>query len=78
MKKHIEKPVKAVVNGEGAFVAQSVRQAGDFDTAEEYWRWHCAFPHNSDKYGQEVRELELKLREIDKEYCLPNWGTFGT
>jgi hypothetical protein len=78
LKKHIDNPVKSVVNSEGAFVAQSMRQEGDFESANEYWRWHCGFPREADKYGEEVLGLEKKIQEINKEVTVPTWGIYGT
>ena len=78
MKRHIDTHIRSVVNTEGAFVAQSIRQEGDFETAQEYWRWHCMFNHDPNKYGDEVRDLELQIREIDKGLSIPDWGTYGT
>ena len=78
MKKHIANPVRGVVNSEGAFVAQSIRQEGDYDTANEYWRWHCSFHQDPDKYGEEIKQLELELRKIDEGLTIPDWGTYGT
>lgn len=73
----LEKPTRAVVNGESAFVAQRLRNDGYTGVAARYWSWACGH-ENREEFGDEVYELQMKLNEIDKGVSMPSWGTYGT
>lgn len=77
----LENPTRAVVNSESAFVAQRLRNDGYTGVAARYWSWACSVScghENRTEFGDEVYELELALRQIDKGISMPAWGTYGT
>ena len=76
-RKQLEKPTRAVVNSESAFVAQRLRDEGHVDVSKKYWSWVCG-GKSPDVFGEEVYELEMKLKEIDAGVSMPSWGTYGT
>lgn len=73
----LEKPTRAVVNSESAFVAQRLRNDGYTGVAARYWSWSCGH-ENREEFGDEVYELQMKLKEIDAGVSMPSWGTYGT
>lgn len=82
-RKQIEKPTRACVNSEAAFVAQRLRNEGYVEISAAYWSWTCAFAslgeqQGPDRFGQEVFELQKQLRAIDAGFNMPSWGTYGT
>lgn len=82
-RKQLEKPTRAVVNSEAAFVAQRLRNEGYSGIAARYWSWTCkslcSDPERGPlEFGQEVWELQRKLKEIDRGCDMPAWGTYGT
>jgi hypothetical protein len=72
----LAKPTRACVNSESAFVAQRLRDAGHVDLAKRYWSFVCS--SNKDLFGEVVRANEEKLKEIDRGFVMPEWGTKGT
>lgn len=76
-KAQLDKPTRAVVNSESAFVMDRLNNAGQSALARRYWSWSCG-AKNRTEFGDEVYELEMKLREIDKTVSMPSWGTYGT
>lgn len=77
MKAQLEKPTRAIVNGEASFVAQRLRDSGYRDVAARYWYWVCC-KMDVDEFGEEVYNLQVELNKIDKEFVMPSWGTYGT
>ena len=73
----LEKPTRAVVNSEAAFVAQRLRNDGYTGIAARYWSWVCSGAR-TDEFGSEVTELQAKLKQIDDGVSMPSWGTYGT
>lgn len=72
----LAKPTRACVNSESAFVAQRLRDAGHHDLAKRYWNYVCRC--GKDEFGDVVRANEEKLKEIDRGFVMPDWGTKGT
>lgn len=77
MKAQLEKPTRACSNNESSFVAYRLRKSGYPRVAERYWAWTCG-PENREEFGDEIYELQMKLKEIDREFVMPDWGTYGT
>ena len=78
-RKQLANPARAVVNPEAAFVAQTLRNEGYYETAAAYWSWTCGSPTSyGQKFSQEVHELQEQLRAIDAGQTMPEWGTYGT
>ena len=82
-RKQLEKPTRAVVNSEAAFVAQRLRNEGYLEIASKYWSWTCkSASHDDEKgpleFGQEVYDLQKLLKQIDAGCTMPAWGTYGT
>ncbi len=79
----IEKPAKAVVNSESSFVKQELFKQNP-ELAKEYWDWVCTWAwdpkRGTEKFGQVVYELQVKLEQISKksQSQMPAWGTYGT
>jgi hypothetical protein len=73
----LAKPTRACVNSESAFVAQRLRDAGHVDLAKTYWS-NVVCSSKKDFFGPIVAENELKLKEIDKGFTMPEWGYKGT
>ena len=78
MKAQVAKPARAVVNHEAAFVAQTLRNAGEVELAKKYWSWHCSSWEKNPIFGEEVQELQRQLKAIDSGVTMPAWGTYGT
>lgn len=77
IKAQIQKPTRAVVNSEAAFVAQRLRNDGYTGVAARYWSWSCGH-ENREEFGDEIYELQMQLNEIDRGVSMPAWGTYGT
>lgn len=82
-REQLKNPTRAVVNSEAAFVMQRLRNEGYFEIAASYWSWTCRFASSDpdkgpQEFGQEVYDLQLKLRSIDMGVSMPAWGTYGT
>ena len=77
IKAQLEKPTRAVVNSESAFVAQRLRNDGYTGVAARYWSWSCGH-ENREEFGDEIYELQMQLNEIDRGVSMPAWGTYGT
>lgn len=77
IKAQIQKPTRAVVNSEAAFVAQRLRNDGYTGVAARYWSWSCGH-ENREEFGDEIYELQMQLNEIDRSVSMPAWGTYGT
>lgn len=82
-RKQLEKPTRAVVNSEAAFVAQRLRNEGYTGIAARYWSWTCKSASSDpvrgpEEFGQEVYDLQMKLKGIDMGCEMPAWGTYGT
>lgn len=77
IKAQIQKPTRAVVNSEAAFVAQRLRNDGYAGVAARYWSWSCGH-ENREEFGDEIYELQMQLNEIDCSVSMPAWGTYGT
>jgi hypothetical protein len=76
----ISNPNRAVVNSESSFAAQRIRSV-DAELADEYWSWARSFSpdwKNAGKYGDVVKEQQIKMNEIDQEQTMPSWGYAGT
>jgi hypothetical protein len=78
MKAQIQKPTRAIVNSECAFVQERVYNAGEKELAKEYWSWTCSDWQSNPKFGDEVQALQTQLRAIDKQSTMPSWGIYGT
>ena len=78
MKAQLEKPTRAVVNGESSFVRQRLSDAGQHDLAKQYWYWICSAWQAHPIFGDEVLALQHQLDAIDKQSTMPSWGTYGT
>ncbi len=76
-RKQLEKPARACVNSESAFVTQRLRNEGYTGIAARYWSWTCG-RENPEEFGQEVYDLQMKLKAIDAGFTMPAWGTYGT
>ncbi len=76
-RKQLEKPARAVVNSEAAFVAQRLRTEGHTDIASRYWSWTCRRGTEAE-FGKEVYQLQQQLNAIDAGITMPEWGTYGT
>lgn len=72
----LEKPTRACVNSEAAFVAQRLRDQGFNELSKQYWNFVCG--GKDPGFSDEVKENEKKLKEIDKGFTMPEWGTYGT
>jgi hypothetical protein len=72
----LEKPTRACVNSEAAFVADRLRAQGFNELAKQYWNFVCG--GKDPGFSDEVKENEKKLKEIDKGFTMPDWGTYGT
>lgn len=77
IKAQIQKPTRAVVNSEAAFVAQRLRNDGYTGVAARYWSWSCGH-ENREEFGDEIYKLQMQLNEIDRGVSMPAWGTYGT
>lgn len=77
IKAQIQKPTRAVVNNEAAFVAQRLRNDGYTGVAARYWSWSCGH-ENREEFGDEIYKLQMQLNEIDRGVSMPAWGTYGT
>lgn len=77
IKAQIQKPTRAIVNSEAAFVAQRLRNDGYTGVAARYWSWSCGH-ENREEFGDEIYELQMQLKEIDRGVSMPAWGTYGT
>lgn len=73
----IEKPARAVVNSESAFVSDRIRDGGHPEIAKEYWNWVCGGCKTA-WFGEEVMAAQDVLRQIDKGVTMPEWGIKGT
>ena len=73
----IEKPARAIVNSEGSFVSDRIRNEGYPEIAKEYWKWVCSGA-NTAWFGEEVMAAQDVLKEIDKGVTMPAWGIKGT
>jgi hypothetical protein len=72
-------PTRACVNSESAFVADRLRSMGHKELAKTYWSWVCSFRStDSLKFGWKVYDNELKLKQIDAGFTMPEWGYKGT
>lgn len=72
----LEKPTRACVNSESAFVRQRIQDQGYIELSKQYWSFVC---RSSDPgFSDEVKENEKKLKEIDSGFTMPAWGTYGT
>jgi len=79
MQEQLEKPARAIVNSESAFVRYNIAVAGYPDLAKRYWSWACSSnPTVWNDFTEEVVELQNKLKAIDKQSTIPEWGTKGT
>jgi hypothetical protein len=65
MKEQIASPARAVVNSESAFVKDRLYKMGQEDLGAQYWSWVCSANRNTPVFGDEVMELQRKLKEID-------------
>lgn len=80
MKEQIAKPARAVVNSESAFVKDRLYKMGYAELGAQYWSWVCSANRNIPVFGDEVMELQRKLKEVDAG-CAPvvddkfTWGT---
>ncbi len=72
----LQKPTRACVNSEAAFVAQRIRDQGYHALSKQYWSFVCS----GSKFGfnEQIIENEKKLKAIDKQFTMPDWGTYGT
>lgn len=77
IKAQVQKPTRAVVNSEAAFVAQRLRNDGYTGVAARHWSWSCGH-ENREEFGDEIYELQMQLNEIDRGVSMPAWGTYGT
>lgn len=75
-KLQLEKPARACVNSESAFVAQRLDEWGFKELSKQYWSFVCG--GKDPGFNNEVKENEKKLKEIDKGFTMPSWGTYGT
>lgn len=76
MKKQIQKPAKAVVNSESAFVKYEIAKE-DSKLATFYWNWVC-MGKKKGVFSEEVEKLQEQLDAIDAGISMPSWGTYGT
>lgn len=72
----LENPTKACVNSESAFVAQRLRDQGFNELAKQYWSFVCG--GKDPGFSDVVKENEKKLKVIDKQFEMPEWGYKGT
>ena len=70
----LEKPTRAGINGESAFVMERISQING-SLAMKYWTAICTQP--SLGYST-LDENQQKLYAIDDEFTMPSWGTSGT
>lgn len=77
MQAQIQKPTRAVCNSESVFVVENLRNAGYTEEASKYWSFVCSdgTRHIDD---DEIIELYKQLKQIDRKYSMPAWGTYGT
>jgi len=74
----IEKPARAIVNSESAFVSDRIRDEGYPEVAREYWNWVCSGCETA-KFGEDVMAAQDVLKQIgSRTSSMPNWGTYGT
>lgn len=72
----LEKPTRACVNSESAFVSQRLRDQGFITLSKQYWSFVCG--GKDPGFNDEVKENEKKMKVIDREFTMPAWGTYGT
>ena len=72
----LEKPARACVNSESAFVAQRLSDQGFNELSKQYWSFVCG--GKDPGFNDEVKENQKKLKEIDQGFTMPAWGTYGT
>ena len=75
-------PARAVVNCEGSFVKDAIRNT-DYALSQLYWSFVCNFRGNENsindmKFGKEVFDNQVALHAIDKTVAMPSWGYAGT
>lgn len=74
--KQLEKPTRACVNSESAFVAERIRNAGHIELSKQYWNFVCGGKNPG--FNDEVQKNAKKLKDIDRGFTMPEWGTYGT
>lgn len=72
--RQLEKPTRAGINGESAFVMERISKINGA-LAMKYWHAICLQP--SLGYTS-LDENQRKLYAIDDEFTMPSWGTSGT
>lgn len=74
----VDKPTRAVVNSESAFVYNKLRKLNHIKLADQYWGWVCSYPRTSLFFDDKIDKLQSDLDKIDKKITMPTWGTYGT
>lgn len=77
IKSQIERPARAVVNCEGAFVRTKLQVLGEVELAKKYWSWVCSGAKPG-YFPVEIDALQDELKKIDQGAQMPAWGTYGT
>jgi hypothetical protein len=77
MKKHINMPKRSMLNSESSHIRYSLHKNGYYHLSERYWNWACSY-NLSDEFPDDIKELQIKLNQIDSQQTIPEWGTSGT